>query len=36
MATFHLFAVSLDLNMDRQIESAWKPDPNRYATYKNR
>jgi len=29
MATFHFFAASLDLNMDRYTESAWKRDPNR-------
>ena len=36
MATFHFFAVSLDLNMDRYTESAWKPDPNRHQEQTNK
>jgi hypothetical protein len=30
MATFHLFKVSLDLNMDRYAESVLKRDPNHH------
>jgi hypothetical protein len=34
MATFHPFAVSLDLNMDQYTESAWKRDPTTASTTK--